>query len=648
MLGFFRRIIRSRFGAIFALLFLGAIAFAFVAGDLQKSATSSLGQGSGDAVEVGDASLPTTEVQSRVQRVFDANRRERADLTIGQFLSAGGLTEVVGQLIDGLALTEFAKQNDMRVSKKLVDAEIAAIPAFQDATGKFSQQQFADLLKRERILEKDLRDDVAGQIIQRQIVSPAGAGAKTPQGMILPYASMLLEKRAGTVAVLPSLAFLPKDKPSETAIKAYYAANADRFSLPEQRRMRFAVIDAARLAATTTPNEVEVAQYFKGHAGKYAASETRTVRQLILPSESAAKALVGKIGPSLTLDQAARQAGLATTAIGPVTRPAFGGQVGEAAMAPVFGATKGALVGPVRTGLGWALFSVTDITATPARTIESARPEIVKALTEEKTKQALTALSDKIDGQIGDGATFDEVVKSNGLTVTETPALTREGRMVMAPDKAPDAALAPVIAAGYTMDQGDDPQVVPLIPDQKLALVSLAQIVPAGPPALAQIRPAVERGWAVQQGATKAKAAADAVRKKVAAGTPLAAALAAVGVPLPPPERIGAQRSQLGQQGQQVPEAMVALFSMVKGKSRMLTLPQDQGFAILHLDEIVPGNAAGNAQVLTATGQGLVSVLAQEYSRQFQVAIRAAVGVKRNEAALARVESDLRKGGDQQ
>ena len=122
MLGFFRRIIRSRFGALFALLFLGAIAFAFVAGDLQQSATSSLGQGSGDAVEVGDASLPTTEVQSRVQRVFDANRRERADLTIGQFLSAGGLTEVVGQLIDGLALTEFAKQNDMRVSKKLVDA----------------------------------------------------------------------------------------------------------------------------------------------------------------------------------------------------------------------------------------------------------------------------------------------------------------------------------------------------------------------------------------------------------------------------------------------------------------------------------------------------------------------------------------------
>ncbi|CAN5194359.1 peptidylprolyl isomerase [soil metagenome] len=648
MLGFFRRIIRSRFGAIIALLFLGAIAFAFVAGDLQNGATNALTQSSGDAVEVGDASLPATEVQSRVQRVFDANRRERADLTIGQFLSAGGMTEVVGQLVDGLALTEFAKQNGMRVSKKLVDAEIAAIPAFHDATGKFSQQQFADLLKRERILEADLRDDVARQIIQRQIISPAGAGAKTPQGMILPYASMLLEKRAGTVAVLPSLAFLPKEKPSEAAIKAYYATNADRFALPEQRRMRFAVIDTTRFAGQTAPSDTEVAQYFKVHAGKYAASETRTVRQLILPSESAAKALAGKIGPALTLDQAAKQAGLATTTIGPVIRAAFGGQVGEAAMAPVFGAAKGTLVGPVRTGLGWALFVVTDITATPARTLESVRPEIVKALTEEKTRQALTTLSDKIDGQIGDGATFDEVVKSNGLTATDTPPLTREGRLVMAPEKAPDAALTPVVTSGYTMDQGDDPQVIPLVPDQKLALVSLAQVIPAGPPALAQIRLAVERGWAIQQGATKAKIAAEAVRKKVAAGMPLAAALATLGVPLPPPERIGAQRSQLGQQGQQVPEAMVALFSMVKGKSRMLTLPQDQGFAILHLDEILPGNAAGNAQVLNATGEGLVSVLAQEYSRQFQVAIRGAVGVKRNESALTRVESDLRKGGGQQ
>lgn len=648
MLGFFRRIIHSRIGAVIGLVLLGVIALSFAGGDIKNLTSGSIGGGD-NAAKVGGASLPAAEVQSRVQRVFDNNRREKPDMTIGAFLSMGGFSEVLTQLIDGLAISEFGEDNGMRVSKKLVDAKIAEIPAFQDATGKFNQNQFATLLKREHIPERDLRADIARDVLRDLLVSPAGAGAQSPQGMILPYASMLLEKRAGTVAVFPSLAFLPKEKPTDAQLKSYYAANSDRFALPEQRRMRYAVIDGARFAAKAVPTDAEVAQYFKENAARYAASETRTVRQLILPSESAAKAMAAKIGAALTLDKAAQQAGLATSTVGPVDRAAMAAQVGDAAVGPVFAAAKGVLVGPVRTGLGWALFDVDTITATSAKTLESEKPEIVKTLTEVKTKQALTDFANKIDGQVGDGATFDEIVKTNGLTAAETPALTREGRIIMAPDKTPDPALTPIVTAGFQMDQGDDPQVVPMGQDQNgMAVVALGQVLPAGPPPLAQIRDAAARGWALAQGAVKAKAAAEAARKKIVAGTPIAAAIAGAGVALPPPERIGAQRSELGQQGQKVPEAMVALFSMVKGRSRLLPLPQEQGYAIMRLDEVIPGNAAGNKEVLSATGQGLMGVLADEYSRQFQASIRNSVGVKRNEATIARIQSDLRKGSGEQ
>jgi peptidyl-prolyl cis-trans isomerase D len=90
---------------------------------------------------------------------------------------------------------------------------------------------------------------------------------------------------------------------------------------------------------------------------------------------------------------------------------------------------------------------------------------------------------------------------------------------------------------------------------------------------------------------------------------------------------------------------MVALFSMKKGSARILPLPNDEGYMILGLDEILPGDAGKNAELLAATGQGLRNVLSTEYTQQFTGAIRASVGVKRNEAALANVDADLRKSG---
>jgi peptidyl-prolyl cis-trans isomerase D len=647
MLGFFRRIIHSRVGVVVGLLLLGVIALSFAAGDIKNLMQGGWGQGGSEVATVGGTPLPADELESRLRRVLDTNRRQTPTLTMQQFLAAGALPGVYDELVNLLTVKAFADKYDMRISKKLVDAEIAAIPAFQDATGKFSQAQYQQLLAQQHIPDKDLRDDITGQIAQRQLLGPVGAGARTPQGMALPYGSMLLEKRAGTVAILPSGAFVPAARPDEATLKRFYADNGTRFAFPEQRRIRYAMVDATRFAAQSAPSEAEIQQYYKANAAQYAASEKRSVQQLIVPTQKAAQDLIAKIGASLTLEKAATQAGLSALKIGPFARPEMAQQTSTDAAQQIFGAPRGTTVGPVKTELGWALYSVADIQTAAARSIDSARADIVKALSDTKTKKALADFSEKLDEQIADGSTFDEVVKSNGLTASESPALTADGRDLTQPQAQPNASLAPIVQAAFGMEQGDDPQVV-AVPDGKAALVTLGQVLRAGPPPLAQVHDVVERAWLLSQGATKAKAAAETVRKAVAGGSTLAAAIAGTGVKLPAPEKIGAQRAQLNQKDGQIPAPLVALFSMTKGSTRVLALPNDQGYAVLHLDEIQPGDAGKNVQILTATAQGLRGVLSQEYSGQFLRALRADVGVKRNDAALARVAADLMKGSSDQ
>lgn len=647
MLGLFRRFIHSRFGVLIGLALLGAIALSFAAGDIKNLMQGGIGGGSSTVATVGSTPLTGDVLENRLRRVLDSNRRTNPTLTMGQFLAAGAIPGVLDELINLSAVTEFTRKHDMRISKKLVDAEIAGISAFQDATGKFSQAQFQQLLAQQHISEKDLRDDIAGQIALRQLVGPVGGGARTPQGMALPYGSMLLEKRAGAIALIPATAFVPTTRPDDAALKRFYADHGDRFALPEQRRMRYALIDGARFAAQAAPSEAEVAQYYKANAAQYAASETRTVQQLIVPTQKAAQDIAGKIGAALTLEKAAADAGLGASKLGPLSRSALAAQTSETAATQIFAAPRASLVGPLKTGLGWALYSVTEIQTTPGRSLDAARADIVKTLTDTKTKQALADFSAKIDGQIGDGSTFDEVVKTDGLTAAETPALTVQGANPAQPQAQPDPALLPIVQAGFSMEQGDDPQVV-ATPDGKAAIVALAQVVAAGPPPLAQIRDAVEQGWLLTQGAEKAKAVAEGVRKATAAGGALANAVAASGAKLPPIEKIGAQRSQLNDQNGQIPAPLIALFSMAKGSTRILPLPNDQGYAVVHLDEIQRGDAGKNQQILAATSQGLRGVLSREYSDQFLRAVRAEVGVKRNDAALARVAADLVKGSGAQ
>lgn len=651
MMQFFRKAIGSKVGAGIALFLLGLVALAFAAGDVERHVQSSglFSSGSDSALTSDKGSLSAEEVQTRMRRAFDNARRDQPTLTMDQFFQQGGFSIIAGQLGDALALSAFADKTGMRLSKKLVDAEIAGTPAFQDARGQFSQQQFVATLARARVNEAALREDFTRQLLQRLVLAPAGGGAVTPEEMARRYASMLLEKREGLALPVPSGAFLPKTKPDDAAITRFFAQNGRRFALPEQRQVRYALIDIASLTAAATPTDAEIAAYYKANAAAYAASETRRVKQLVLISESAAKAVAAKLGGSGSLDAAAASAGLATTGIGPLGRAALAQQTGDDAATRIFAAAPGSLVGPVRTSLGWALFRIEEIKTIPARTLESARGEIVAKLTQAKGQQALASLAERLDTQIGNGATFDEVVKGNRLTAAQTPPLTADGRVLTAAPGTPaDPNFASLAKAGFSMEADDDPQVVQIVPGARIALVAVGHVTPAGPPPLATIRPAVERAYLLSEGAKAAKAMAETLRAKAASGGDLAALAKAAGIPLPPAQPLGAVRGQLSQQGQQIPPALVELFSMKTGSARVISLPNDEGYGVIQLRKITPGDASANPQLVGGARVGMAQALGTEYAQQLVAALRKDVNVKRNEAAFARIAADLRKGGSAQ
>ncbi|MFD1788980.1 SurA N-terminal domain-containing protein [Sphingomonas floccifaciens] len=639
MLSFFRRIIKSKLGIPITLGILAVIALAFAAGDINNVRNS--GGNAGAAITVGKVAVGEQDLRQRIRTAYDNIRQQNPQLDMASFIAQGGFETIVDRTINALALQQFADTIGMAASKRAVDGEIASIPAFQGFDGKFSQTAYDNLLKQQGLTDKGLREDIASSMLSRQMLAPTAGASQIPSQLALPYASLLLERRQGTVAYIPVAALGAGAAPTDAELQAYYTRQRARYTIPERRVVRYAIVKAADVMANAKPTPAEIAQAYNQNRARFAASEKRALTQVIVADQAAANALAAKVKGDQSIAAAARAAGLEPNTVAAGDKAAITGQTSAAIANAVFAASQGAVVGPLRSPLGWHVVRVDSVQPIAGKSLAEATPELTAELSKVKGQEALAAVHDKLDDAISGNGTFDEVVADGKLTAQATRPLTAAGIDPTAPAAQPDPVMARLAQAAFAAEPGDSPQLVQTDADGSFGIVGIGAVQAAAPPPLAQIRDQVARDLVIDRNLRAARALASAAVAKINGGTPLSAALAGTGVKLPPSQTLNATRAELARQGGQLPPPVALMFSMAAKRAKMLEAPNRGGYFIVYLDAIQPGNATGNAQLIASTRQGLGSVSGRELSEQFATAVRKVVDVKRNDAVLSRLRGDL-------
>ena len=347
MITFIRSLINSRFGAIIALVFIGMIAVAFALGDVTGSGSFG-GVGGGNVARVGDRNITLGEFNDALDNRLKAERQNNPTLDMVNFVEGGGFDGTLDQLINRYALAVFGTEHGVAVSKRLVDSEIKKIPGAMGLDGRFSQEAFQAFLGQIGVSEKTVRDDIAQNLFAQQILPATVAGPMAPDSMVLPYASLMLEKRSGQVASLPSAAFFPANPPAEAVLAKYYKDNAAKFTIPEKRAISYAIFDRSIIAAKAKPTEADIAAYYKSNTAKYAASETRNISQVIVPTEAAAKSVIAQVAGGKSLAQVANELGLSVTTATSENREGVTNSASKAVADAVFAAPRGGIAKPAR------------------------------------------------------------------------------------------------------------------------------------------------------------------------------------------------------------------------------------------------------------------------------------------------------------
>src|SRR3954470_9475111 len=144
-----------------------------------------------------------------------------------------------------------------------------------------------------------------------------------------------------------------KDKVDNKAIAAYYAKNKQRFAQPERRDLRI-ILTKDKAKAEEAKAALQSGQSWKSVAKKY------------------------------SIDQASKNQGGVLLAVAK-------GQQEKALDEAVFKASKGQLVGPVKTQFGWYVFDVTKVTPASQQALKDATPTIKQLLASQNQQKALDA-----------------------------------------------------------------------------------------------------------------------------------------------------------------------------------------------------------------------------------------------------------------
>lgn len=638
MISLIRKMFQSKLGIFLTLAFLGVIAFAFASADV-----SNLGGGvaAGDQVAVvGNEKISAIDLNRAASNAVESARRQNPTLSMPAFIEQDGLETVLDQLTERFALSSFAEKYGLRAGLNLVNSEIVNFPAFRGADGNFDQDAFRAALSQQGMSEEFFRNDLRAGLLAQQLLIPASFGSTVPDKFASRYASLLKERRKGAIGIIPAAAFAPEDAPTDTQLQKFYADNRGDYIRPERRVIRFGTFNTAAVDDVAKPSDEEIAARYEENREQYAPSETRTFTQLIVPTQQAAEAIQKRVQGGGSLEVAAREAGLQTAKIGPITRGSLTSQASAAVANAVFGASRGTIAKPARSGLGFHVARIDSIERKPGRNLEQARTEIIAALTEEKRRRAIADLAADMEEKLDDGASLSDLAKSMKIELTSTKPIIGNGTVYGNPQERAADVLAPALQTAFQMDESE-PQLAEVVPGQLFLIFEVTEITESAPAPREEIKDVLTAAWMLAEGTKGAKKAADRILAEMAKGKTLASAMKAEEKPLPAPDAINLSREQLAKMGNQVPAPMALLFSMAEGTTKRLEAPRNAGWFVVRLDDIEAGTIANDDPLFAQTKRQLSLSTGREYSDQLRKAILKDAGVEKNETAIKALRKQL-------
>jgi peptidyl-prolyl cis-trans isomerase D len=232
-------------------------------------------------------------------------------------------------------------------------------------------------------------------------------------------------------------------KPTDAELRAFYEKQKPQLTntIPEKRKIRYILVDYANAGGAVS--QADLQNYYSQHVDEYRVPETVTVHHILIKTPTP--------GPDSRVDQKAIDAARAKAEdvlkqlkaggnfealakkysedpgsktqgglIGPIRR----GQTVPEFEQAAFNASKGDLVGPVKTSFGFHIIRIDDKTSAHVKSLDEVKSQIEPLLARQKGQAAAESLAKSLQSTAGSQG-LDKAAASKSLQVMETDYFAR-------------------------------------------------------------------------------------------------------------------------------------------------------------------------------------------------------------------------------
>jgi peptidyl-prolyl cis-trans isomerase D len=465
---------------------------AFVLTSIFVGAASRSSERADAVAAVNGEQIPLERYQRRYQAYLDAYSRVYRDRFSPELAEQLGLPQqAVNDLVQEALVVQRARAEGLEVTDEELNAQIQAVPAFQE-NGRFSLRLYQDFLKRRGTNATSFETDVRRELTRMKVETMVKGGIKVSDSELEQAFVVRREEARAAWALFDVGGLASAATATDAEVEAYLKDNAAEFKQPERRRVQYVML-APKDFRPQVP-EADVEKYYTEHAKEFETPrQVRAAHVLVAvgqtggsEAEDKARAKVadvirrakagedfGKIAGEVSEDPGSKGKG---GELGWVSKGEMVPQFEEA----LFKLKKGEITAePVRTPFGYHAIKVLDVKEESRKPLREAAPVIRDRLAAEAADKAARAKADEVRPALQSAKDFMAEAKRLGLTPVETTMAKVERPIMLG---GPD----PLEEAAFTLSLGGVS--APVKTPAGWVVLKTTETIPAGVPPLAEIR----------------------------------------------------------------------------------------------------------------------------------------------------------------
>lgn len=477
------------------------------------------GFGANSVAKIGGTDISIEQFrQFYTDKVQQLGQQLRRPITPDQARGLGLDQRFLGQMLAEAALDEEARNLRLGLSDKSIAARIMDDPNFKGLNGQFDRGRFEQIIRNAGFSEQRYVAEQRNVLLRRQIAQSVSGDLPVPKTMVDAVTRFQNERRSIEYVVLSEAQAGNIPEPGAEELAKYFDERKTTFRAPEYRKVTLLALTPAELAKPDAIPDADAKAFYEQRKDNFGAAEKREVRQIVFPKAEDAAAAEEKIKKGATFDDIVKERGLNTadTNLGLVTkRDIIDPAVADAA----FSLQAGQVSAPIKGTFGTVLVTIGKIEPGSQKTYEEVAPQIKQQLAEQRARNEINDLRDKIEDERAGGSTLAETAKKLNLKATEIEAVDRSGR---APDGTPVAAIPrspDAIGAVFGSDVGIDSEALQL-PDGGFLYYDVTGITRSRERTLDEVKDQVIARWRAEELAKRLKATADDMLGRLKGGKP--------------------------------------------------------------------------------------------------------------------------------